>query len=140
MYRVFCLYLPYRIKLSSQKIAKILCNATPCHFNAIYYHPPKIQINPNLIDYIEKDIQEKSIEVRFHKEGITLTCTFDKDGNCDESFLFPDDAQLVEDFVSYLTDHHDYSFMRSRFILGNCYLKIKELKEQRSDICLVFFQ
>ena len=93
-----------------------------------------------LIDYIEKDIQEKSIEIRFSKEGITLTCTFDKDGNCDESFLFPDDAQLVEDFVSYLTDHHDYSFMRSRFMLGNCYLKIKELKEQRSDICLVFFQ
>ena len=93
-----------------------------------------------LIDYIEKDIQEKSIEIRFSIEGITLTCTFDKDGNCDESFLFPDDAQLVEDFVSYLTDHHDYSFMRSRFMLGNCYLKIKELKEQRSDICLVFFQ
>lgn len=93
-----------------------------------------------LIDYIEKDIQEKSIEIRFHKEGVTLTCTFDKDGNCDESFLFPDDDQLVEDFVSYLTDHHDYSFMRSRFMLGNCYLKIKELKEQRSDICLVFFQ
>ena len=93
-----------------------------------------------LIDYIEKDIQEKSIEIRFSKEGITLTSTFDKDGNCDESFLFPDDAQLVEDFVSYLTDHHDYSFMRSRFMLGNCYLKIKELKEQRSDICLVFFQ
>lgn len=93
-----------------------------------------------LIDYIEKDIQEKSIEIRFSKEGIILTCTFDKDGNCDESFLFPDDAQLVEDFVSYLTDHHDYSFMRSRFMLGNCYLKIKELKEQRSDVCLVFFQ
>ena len=93
-----------------------------------------------LIDYIEKDIQEKSIEIRFSKEGITLTCTFDKDGNCDESFLFPDDAQLVEDFVSYLTDHHDYSFMRSRFMLGNCYLKIKELKEQRSDICLVLYQ
>ncbi len=93
-----------------------------------------------LIDYIEKDIQEKSIEIRFHKEGITLTCTFDKDGNCDESFLFPDDDQLIEGFVSYLTDHHDYSFMRSRFMLGNCYLKIKELKEQRSDICLIFFQ
>lgn len=93
-----------------------------------------------LIDYIEKDIQEKSIEIRFHKEGITLTCTFDKDGNCDESFLFPDDDQLIEDFVGYLTDHHDYSFMRSRFMLGNCYLKIKELKEQRCDVCLVFFQ
>ena len=93
-----------------------------------------------LIDYIEKDIQEKSIEIRFSKEGITLTCTFDKDGNCDKSFLFPDDDQLIEGFVSYLTDHHDYSFMRSRFMLGNCYLKIKELKEQRSDICLVFFQ
>lgn len=93
-----------------------------------------------LIDYIEKDIQEKSIEIRFSKEGITLTCTFDKDGNCDESFLFPDDDQLIEDFVSYLTDHHDYSFMRSRFMLGNCYLKIKEMKEQRSNICLVFFQ
>lgn len=93
-----------------------------------------------LIDYIEKDIQEKSIEIRFHKEGITLTCTFNKDGNCDGSFLFPDDGRLVEDFIGYLTNYHDYSFMRSRFILGNCYLKIKELKGQKSDICLIFFQ
>lgn len=93
-----------------------------------------------LIDYVEKDIEEKSIEVRFDKQRVTLTCTFDGEGNCDESFLFPDDDQLVDDFVGYLANRHDYSFKRSRFMLGNCYLKIKELKEQGSDICLVFFQ
>lgn len=92
-----------------------------------------------LIDYIEKDIHEKSIKIRFHKEGITLTCIFDKDGNCAESILFSDNEHIIEGFVSYLADHHDYSFMRSRFMLGNCYLKTREMKEQRNDICLVFF-
>lgn len=93
-----------------------------------------------LIDYIEKDINEKSIEIRFDKDNSTLTCTFDEDGNCDTSFLFPDDDKLIEEFVGHLTEYHDYSFMKSRFILGNCYLKIKELKEQKNNVCLVFYQ
>lgn len=93
-----------------------------------------------LMDYIEKDIHEKSIEVRFDKEGVTLTCTFNNEGNCDSTFLFPDSDQLIEDFVDYLTDNHDYSFVRSRFMLGNCYLKVKELKEQKSNLCLFFYQ
>lgn len=93
-----------------------------------------------LMDYIEKDIYEKSIEIRFDKEGVTLTCTFNENGICDATFLFPDSDDLIEAFVGYLTEHHDYSFVRSRFMLGNCYLKVKELKEQRSNICLVFYQ
>lgn len=93
-----------------------------------------------IMDYIEKDIHEKSIEVRFDKEEVTLTCTFNENGNCDATFLFPDNDEMIEGFVGYLTDHHDYSFVRSRFMLGNCYLKVKELKEQRSNICLVFYQ
>lgn len=62
-----------------------------------------------------------------------------EDGNCAESILFADNEHTIEGFVSYLADHHDYSFMRSRFMLGNCYLKTREMKEQRNDICLVFF-
>ena len=93
-----------------------------------------------LMDYIEKDIHEKSIEVRFDKEEVTLTCTFNNEGKCDSTFLFPDSDQLIEDFVDYLTDNHDYSFVRSRFMLGNCYLKVKELKEQKSNLCLLFYQ
>jgi len=93
-----------------------------------------------IMDYIEKDIHEKSIEVRFDKEEITLTCTFNDEGCCDSTFLFPDNDQLLEDFVSYLTENHDYSFVKSRFMLGNCFLKVKELKEQRSNLCLVFYQ
>ncbi|HCO66581.1 MAG TPA: hypothetical protein DIT04_02335 [Dysgonomonas sp.] len=92
-----------------------------------------------IMDYIEKDIHEKSIEVRFDKEEVTLTCTFNENGNCDATFLFPDNDEMIEEFVGYLTEHHDYSFVRSRFMLGDCYLKVKELKEQRSNICLVFY-
>lgn len=93
-----------------------------------------------LMDYIEKDIHEKSIEIRFDKDEVTLTCTFNEEGNCNTTFLFPDNDVLIDDFVSYLTEHHDYNFVRSRFMLGNCYLKVKELKEQKSNICLVFYQ
>ena len=93
-----------------------------------------------LINYMEKDIHETSIEIRFDKENTTLTCTFNAAGNCDAIFLFPDNEKLIEEFVVYLTDHYDYSFMKSRFMLGDCYLKVKELKEHKSRICLIFYQ
>lgn len=93
-----------------------------------------------IMDYIENDIHEKSIEIRFDEEKITLTCTFNENGNCDVTFLFADNDRIIEDFVGYLTEHYDYCFLKSRFILGNCYLKVKELKEQRSNISFVFYQ
>ncbi len=93
-----------------------------------------------LINYMEKDIHEISIEIRFDKENTTLTCTFNAAGNCDAIFLFPDNDKLIEEFVSYLAERYEYSFMRSRFMLDDCYLKVKELKEHKSHICLIFYE
>lgn len=93
-----------------------------------------------LMNYIEKGIHEKSIEVRFDKEEVTLTCTFNNEGSCDSTFLFPDDDRIIEEIVSYLTDNYDYSFVKSRFMLSNCFLTVKELKEPKSNLCLVFYQ
>lgn len=92
-----------------------------------------------IMDYIEKDIHEKSIEVRFDKEEVTLTCTFNDKGSCDSTFLFPDNNQIIEEFVGYLTENHDYSFVKSRFILDNCFVRVKELRELKGNMCLAFY-
>lgn len=93
-----------------------------------------------LMDYIEKDIHEKPIEIRLDNKEVTLTCAFDNDENCDSVSLFLDKDKQIEGFVSYLVDNHDYSFYKSRFSLPNCYAKVKELKELPDNTCLVFFQ
>lgn len=92
-----------------------------------------------LIEYIEKEDHENSIEIRFDKEKITLTCTFNNYKSCDSVFLFPDSDQLIEGFVSYLIENYNFNFLKNRFSLPNCYAKVKELKELPHNICLVFF-
>lgn len=92
-----------------------------------------------LMDYVEKGIHENSIEIRFDKEEVTLTCTFNNDKSCDSVFLFPDSDQFIEEFISYLIENYDYNFLKNRFSLPNCYAKVKELKELPNNICLVFF-
>lgn len=93
-----------------------------------------------LLEYFEKEVNRKSIEVRFDNEETTLTCYFNDEEKCDSAYLFPDHDKHLEDFISYLTDSHDYSFIKSRFMLDNCYLKVKEMKELRRDICLMFYR
>lgn len=93
-----------------------------------------------IIDSIAKDIHQKSIEIRLSKEEITLTCFFDSREDCVSTFLFPDDIKLIDDFVGYLTEYHDYSFVQSRFSLDNCFLEVQSIRELEENICLEFYQ
>ena len=43
-----------------------------------------------LIDYFEKEVEEKSIEIRFDQEAFTMTCLFSSEGKCEFVYLFPD--------------------------------------------------
>lgn len=45
--------------------------------------------------YREKNVQDNIIELRFDNVEITLSCSFDKENQCDASFLFFDDTNSI---------------------------------------------
>lgn len=93
-----------------------------------------------LMEYFEKEVYEESIEIRFDKEEVTLTCIFNDNKECILVFLFPDEEQFIEDMVSYLSSNYGYSYLKSRFILDSCFVKVKEPKTLKDCTYLVFYQ
>ena len=93
-----------------------------------------------LMEYIEKEEHEEGIEIRFDKEEVTITCIGNDNKECISVFFFPDDNQFIEDVVGYLKEHYDYSYLKSRFILDNCFMKIKEDKELKDNIYLLLYK
>ncbi|NDV80228.1 hypothetical protein [Dysgonomonas sp. 511] len=92
-----------------------------------------------LIDYFEKDVTEKSIEIRFDKEEYTITCVFNKEGKCNIVYLFPDENETIEKCITYFKETYDYNFIKNRWKASDFYIKIKELTPSSNDICCMFF-
>ncbi len=90
-----------------------------------------------LMEYVEKGIHENIFEIRFDDENATLSCGFDDVDQCNICYLFFDNLKIIDDFVFYLSDKHEYDFVQSRWILSNCYMKIKAMKD---NICLLFYK
>lgn len=93
-----------------------------------------------LMDYFEKDIQEKSIEIRFDKEEITITCTFDIEGKCIIVYLFPDTNEVIEKLIRYLKEIYNYDFINSRWTTSNYYIKVDKISRLPSDFCFIFYK
>lgn len=81
-------------------------------------------------DCFSEDIRQKCIEVQLNKEELTLTCLLDCDEHCSSAFIFIEDEEVFDEFVAYATDTYDYSFVRSRFVLSDCFLQVKELNDR----------
>ncbi|MBD8347671.1 hypothetical protein [Dysgonomonas sp. HGC4] len=90
-----------------------------------------------LIEYIEKEVHEHIIEVRFDNEEATISISFDKENKCDASFLFFDSTEKDELLISHLIDSADYDFRKGCFELPSCSLKIKETK---TETCFYLFR
>jgi len=88
------------------------------------------------IDYIERDLQEYLVEIRFDNEQATLSCMFDHDLKCNGSFLFFDDSDGLDDCINYLKSMHIYDFISCRWQLPDCYLSLKKAER---DACLFFY-
>ena len=82
-----------------------------------------------LMEYIEKDVYEKVVEIRFDDYKSTLSATFDKKDICDYIVLFPDQIENIDQLFLYLSENYDYDFLKGSWILSNCYMNIKEDKE-----------
>lgn len=92
-----------------------------------------------LINYFEKEVEEKSIEIRFDQEEFTLTCLFSNDGKCEFVYLFPDKNEYVKGFISYLEITQSYDYLKNRWTTSGCYIKAKTIAHLPSDICLMFY-
>jgi len=93
-----------------------------------------------LMEYIEKETHEEGIEIRFDKEKVTITCIGNNNKECISVFLFPDDNGFIDDIVGYSKSNYDYSYLKSRFILNSCFMKVKESKELKDNIYLLFYK
>ncbi len=90
-----------------------------------------------LMEYIEKEVHEHIIEVRFDNEEATISISFDNENKCDVSFLFFDSTEDEELLINHLIDSADYSFRKGSFQLPSCFLKIKETK---TETCFYLFR
>ena len=90
-----------------------------------------------LMEYIEKEVHEHVIEIRFDTEEATISISFDSENNCDASFLFLDSTEDEELLIDHLIDSADYNFRKSSFKLPSCSLKVKETK---SETCFYLFR
>lgn len=90
-----------------------------------------------LMEYIEKGIKENVFEIRFDNENATLSCGFDDKKQCNIYYLFFNNPKIINDFTLNVNERYDYDFIQSRWILPNCYLKIKVFKD---DTCFLFYR
>lgn len=92
-----------------------------------------------LINYFEEGIEKKSIEIRFDWKKMTITCTFNDDGQCVFVHLYPDKKDFTEEFISFLNETSDYDFTKSRWEMSGYYITVSEVSYLLNDICLVFY-
>ena len=90
------------------------------------------------INYFENGENDKSIEIRFDKEEVTTTCTFNVDEISDFIILFPDKEETIHGFISYLAKAYDYDFIKTRWITPDYFIKVKEMSQAVCDIGFVF--
>lgn len=91
-----------------------------------------------VMDYFENGEEDKSIEIRFDQEKLTITYTFDSDEVCDCIMLFADEEGTIHELIPYLGKLYDYDFILTRWIAPGCYISIKRLTQSICDICFMF--
>lgn len=87
--------------------------------------------------YFEKDMKDKSIEIRFDEQEISMTCTFNPEQICDSIFLFPDKVENNYDLITYLEEAYNYNFIDTMWFKSNHYIKIKKITPSLNDICFM---
>jgi len=88
-----------------------------------------------LMEYIEKEIYERVIEVRFDNQLATFSLSFNKGNICDATFLFFDHVEHEDLFIEYLNKNTEYDFKRSSWIMIGCYLKVKPSIKYETAFC-----
>lgn len=91
-----------------------------------------------LMEYIDQEVNEKSIEVRFDKEEATLTCIFDDEGVCSQVFLFSDKIEMLEELITLFEKFYTYDCIRNKWIASDYSIRVKPIARLTGDYCLFF--
>jgi len=78
------------------------------------------------MDLWEKDERQKSVEIRFDNEQISITCLFNTEGRCDYAFITPDHSSPTADYVNFFNAIYEYDSFRCRWVMANGYLSQKK--------------
>jgi len=89
-----------------------------------------------LLDYTENEKKENLIEIRFDSEQATLSCMLNEDSTCNNSFLFFDQTEHLNECINYLRTVYEYDYISCRWELPVSYLS---LEKAGRDICLFFY-
>lgn len=93
-----------------------------------------------ILEYFEKDTHKKHFEIRLANEHTTLVCQFDKNEICNSVVLHIDNAHMMTKLINYLGDYYTYNYLKCRWELYECYLKIVEVNSLNKETCLLFYQ
>jgi len=91
-----------------------------------------------VMNYFEKNLTDKSIEIRFDKEEVTITCTFNSDEISDYIILFPDKEEIIHGFIGHLSKTYDYDYIKLWWIAPDYFIMTKELTHAVCDVGFVF--
>jgi hypothetical protein len=80
-------------------------------------------------DFYEKEVKQKTVEIRFDNEQTSITCLFNDNGECDYAFITPDHTSSLAEYVNFFNALYDYDAVRRRWILANGYLSQKKTEE-----------
>ena len=92
-----------------------------------------------IIDYCEKEVAEKLIEIRFDKQEVSITCTFNAEGKCNIIYLFSDKRETIEKLIHYLKAKHEYSYIKKRWTVSAYYACIKETSDSPYGVYVMFY-
>lgn len=113
----------------------VLLNLTLQQIKTLYAGRPHC-----VMDYFEAGTEEKSIEIRFDEEELTITCTFYPDGICKCIFLFPDKEEAMRQLIAFFTRTYEYDFIKTRWSTGSYYIAVKEYDEPVTSLCCMFYR
>jgi len=82
-----------------------------------------------LIECIDKGTGKNTIEIRLNKEEITISCLTNERKQCTDIYFFFDKIEDEDAFIDYLVDYFDYSFKNGTWLLTDCLVRTKEIKD-----------
>ncbi|MBD8348065.1 hypothetical protein [Dysgonomonas sp. HGC4] len=86
--------------------------------------------NPMYVaEYIENGMKENLIELAFDDQKATLSCAFDGNNTCNASYIFLDNLDELNNYISYLNKTYAYDYIQNRWTLPNSFISIKKAKD-----------
>lgn len=79
-------------------------------------------------DFYENGERQKTVEIRFDNQQISIECLLNDSGFCDYAFITPDNVKSLPEYVNFFNAMYEYDAIRRRWILADGFLTQKKTK------------